>query len=40
MILKTEESNVRAKSFYHCINRTHNEDGTARPLWKTITEDG
>ena len=38
MILKTDEAtNKDGQPFYHRVTWTHNEDGTVRQYWETIT---
>ena len=38
MILQTdEETNKDGKVFFHRLTWTHNEDGSVRQLWETIT---
>ena len=39
MIMRTpDETNKDGQSFYHRITWTHNQDGSVRQLWETITE--
>ena len=38
MILRTDEAtNPQGQKFYHRVTWTHNEDGTVRQYWETIT---
>jgi hypothetical protein len=38
MILETdEETNKDGQIFYHRVTWTHNEDGSVRQYWETIT---
>lgn len=40
MILKTDEQeNSDGQPFFHRVTWTHNEDGTVRQYWETITND-